>query len=147
MAQDTKKDAADNANPFGDFTKMLEQFKVPGLDMPAVIDARRKDIEALVEANKAAYETMQTMARMQADMLSAAMQELQEAAKGVATKGAAAVDPGKQAEAARNACQKVLTNMKDIAEIARKSHADAVARMTQRATENMQEIKQMMLPV
>jgi phasin family protein len=146
MAQDTKKDATDDADPFGDITKMLEQFKVPGVDMASIIDARRKDIEALIEANKAAYETMQSLARMQTDMLSEAMRELQEAAKDMATQGAAA-DPGKQAEAARKACQKVLINMKDIAEVARKSQADAVASMTERATKSMQEIKQMMLPV
>ena len=146
MAQDTKKDTIDNVNPFGDFTKVLEQFKVPGVDMSSIIDARRKDIEAVVEANKAAYETMQTLARMQTDMLSEAMHELQDAAKDWATQGVAATDPGKQAEAAQKACQKALTHMKDIAEIARKSQADAVAAMTERATKNMQEMKQMILP-
>ena len=49
------------ANPFADFTKLMEQFRVPGLDMNAVIEARRKDIEALTEANKLAYEGMQAV--------------------------------------------------------------------------------------
>ncbi len=43
-------------NPFADFTKMMEQFRLPGMDMSAVIEARRKDIEALTEANQLAYE-------------------------------------------------------------------------------------------
>ena len=134
------KDTTDNANPFADFTRMLEQFKLPGVDMSSIIDSRRADIEALVEANKSAYEAMQSLARMQTDMLSEAMQGLQQAAG-----GAGATDPGKQAEAARDVCQKVLANMKDLAEMARRSQADAVASMTSTATKKMQEVQQMML--
>lgn len=147
MATDTKRETGtENPNPFGDLTKMLEQFKVPGVDMSSFIDARRQDIEALVEANKAAYEAMQALGRAQTDMLTQAMQGIQEAAKGMATGGVGVADPTKQAEVARNACQKVLADMTNLAEMARKSQADAVASMTQRATQNMQEIRQMMLP-
>ncbi len=147
MAKDMKKDAiTEISNPFGDLTKMLEQFKVPGVDMSSIIDARRKDIEALVEANKAAYEAMQALGRKQTDMLTEAMRGIQEAAKGLATGGVGVADPTKQVEMARKACQKVLADMKDLAEMACKAQTDAVASMTQRATQNMQEIKQMVLP-
>ncbi len=44
-----------------DFTKLLEQYKLPGVDMTAVIEARRKDIDAITEANKIAYEGMQAL--------------------------------------------------------------------------------------
>ena len=147
MAKDTKTDTgSDSFNPFGDLTMMLQQFKVPGVDMSSVIDARRADIEALVEANQAAYESMQTLARTQTDLLTQAMQGMQEAAKAVASGGVGALDPSKQAEVARKACEKVLADMKDLAEMARKSQTDAVASMTQRATKNMQDFKQMMQP-
>jgi hypothetical protein len=59
----------DAANPFGEFTKMLEQFKLPGFDVPAIMEARRKDVEALVTANQAALQGMQSLAQKQADML------------------------------------------------------------------------------
>ena len=147
MTKDTKTDTgSDSFNPFGDLTQMLQQFKVPGVDMSSVIDARRADIEALVEANQAAYESMQTLARTQTDLLTQAMQGMQEAAKAVASGGVGALDPSKQAEVARKACEKVLADMKDLAEMARKSQADAVASMTQRATKNMQDFQQMMRP-
>ncbi len=38
-----------------EFNKMLEQFKLPGFDVPAVMEARRKDVEALVTANQTAH--------------------------------------------------------------------------------------------
>jgi len=32
---------ATEINPFGDVKKMIEQFKMPGVDMTAIVDARR----------------------------------------------------------------------------------------------------------
>jgi phasin family protein len=134
---------ATEANPFGDLQKMIEQFKMPGVDMSAIVESRRKDIEALMEANKAAYESMQALARKQAEILSQTMQGMQEAAKGAA---GAAGNPAKQTENVRKAFEKTLTDMKELAEMARRSQSDAMAHITQRGNEHMQEIRKMMLP-
>ena len=131
--------------PFGDVKKMIEQFKMPGVDMSAIVETRRKDIEALVEANKAAYEAMQALARKQTEMLTQTMQSVQEAAKGAAG-GIGMADPAKQAEVMRKGCEKALADMKELADMARHSQADAMAHITQRATQHMQEIKKLMQP-
>jgi hypothetical protein len=34
-----------------DFSKILESFKFPGVDMTSLLEARRKDVEALAQAN------------------------------------------------------------------------------------------------
>lgn len=147
MAQDLEKDASTtNLNPFGDLSRMFEQFKLPGADMASMVEARRKDIEALVEANKAAFEAMQALARAQTDMLKQAMTGMQEAAKGMAAGGAGVPDPTKLTEGAQQAWQKMLADMKGLAEMAQKSQADAVASLTQRATQGMQEVQQLVLP-
>ena len=113
--------------------------------MSAIIEARRKDIEALVEANKAAYEGMQALVRKKTETLTQAMQGIQEAASGSAG-GLGLADPAKQAELARNAYTKALADMRDLVEIARKSQTDAMASITKRANEHLQEIRQMMQP-
>jgi phasin family protein len=136
---------ANKTNPFGDVTKIIEQFKMPGVDMSAIVEARRKDIEALVAANKAAYEGMQALARKQGEMLTQTMQGIQEAAKG-AVGGAGLADPAKQAEVVRKACELALADMKELAEMARTSQADTMAHITQRAAEHMEEIKKLMQP-
>jgi len=135
-----------NSNPFGDVTKMMEQFKLPGVDMAAIVEARRKDIEALVEANKAAFESMQALARKQTEMLTEAMQGMQEAAKGFTGGSAAAADPAKQAEGARKGFEKTLAGMKELAEMVRAAQSDAMAHITQRATQQMQDIKVLTQP-
>ena len=129
---------ANETNPFGDVTKMMEQFKMPGIDMTAIVQAQRKGIEALVEANKAAFESMQAMAKRQTEMMTEAMQGMQEAAKS----GAGGVtDPTKQAELVRKGFEKTLANMKELAEMARHAQSDAMVRVTQNATHGMQDIK------
>ena len=134
---------ATETNPFGDLQKMIEQFKMPGVDMSAIIESRRKDIEALMEANKAAYESMQALARKHAEILSQTMQGMQEAAKdAVSTAG----NPAKQTENVRKAFEKTLADMKELAEMAQRSQSEAMAHITQCGNEHLQEIKKMMLP-
>jgi len=131
---------ANDSNPF-DVAKMLEQFKVPGIDMGAIAEARRKDIQALVEANKAAYEGMQALSRKQADMLAETMKGIQDVVG-----GAGFGDPSKQTELVRKAVEKALADMKELAELARNSQTDAMSHISQRAAEHMQELKKLMQP-
>ncbi|NYT66181.1 TIGR01841 family phasin [Alcaligenaceae bacterium] len=130
---------AAGANPFADLTRMFDQFKVPGMDMAALTQARQQDIAALVQANQAVYEGMQALANKQAEMLRQAVQDIQ----GVAAGG---VDTTKQTELIRKAYEKTLSDMTELAEIARKSQADAMASISQRATQHMAEMKKMMQP-
>ena len=130
-------------NPFADLAKMFEQFKIPGVDMTAIVDARRKDVEALTKVNQAAYESMQAMARKQSEMLAQAMQGAQEAAKQAAS---GAGDPAKQTELARKAYEKAVADTKELAEIARKSQAEALAIVSQRANQQVEEFKKLMQP-
>lgn len=131
-------------NPFANVTKMMLDFKVPGLDMSPIIESQRKDMEALAESNKVTYEAMQAMAQKQSEILTRTMQGIQDFAQAQAG-GAGLIDPGKQ-EMIRVAYQTALTDMKDLAEMARKSQVDALATITQRATEHMEEIKKLLHP-
>lgn len=138
-----KASAMEMSNAFGDLTKMLEQFKLPGVDTQEVVEARRKDIDALVQANQAVYEGMQALANKQGELLKTAMEDIQSAMKGTAS-GIGVGDPAKQGELARKAYEKVLGDMKDLAEIARESQTEAMAKITQRGTEHLDEVKKLM---
>jgi hypothetical protein len=142
MAADSKKDTSTvDFNPFRDLTKTLEQFKVPGVDMSAFVAARRKDVDALTAANKAAYEALQDLGRTQTEMLTHAMKGVQESAEGMVREGIKGADPTKQAEAAQAAWQKMLADIKELAELARRSQAQAVAGLTETAAANTKVVK------
>ena len=66
-------------SPFPDIAKLIEQFKVPGLDMSKIVEAQRKDIEAITQANQAAYEGMQELAKRQMEILQELVTEWQAA--------------------------------------------------------------------
>jgi len=98
--------------------------------MSSFVDARRKDVEALVEANKGAYEAMQAMVRKQTEMLTQAMQSIQESAKGLTSGQAGVPDATKQAEVVRAAWEKMLGDMTKLAEMAQKAQAEIAAPAT-----------------
>ena len=131
--------------PFGDVTAMMAQFEMPGVDMAAIVEARRMDIDALVAANTAAFESMQAMARKQTEMLTEAMQDMQSAAMGLAG-GKGATDAGAQGDAVRKGFEKTLANMKELADIARNAQSDAMTRITQRAAHQMKDMKALVTP-
>lgn len=136
----------DPANPFGNLDKLLEQFKVPGVDVGAIFESRRKDMEAVVAANQAAAAAMQQIAAKQTEILTQALQAAQEGALKLAQGVGGAVDPVKQAELTRKAYEKALGDMKDLAGIAQKAQGAAMTGITERVKQSMEEMKQMMQP-
>jgi phasin family protein len=130
---------ANPSNPYADFEKMLEQFKLPGFDMNAVIEARRKDIEAVTQANQVAYQGMQALVQKQTEIFTKTMQEIQTAAQQMGAGGNAAEAASKQTELIQQTLKKAFDNMRELAEMAQKSQADALAVISKRAEQNIQE--------
>jgi hypothetical protein len=126
-------------NPFGNVATLLEQFRMPGVDMASMIEAQRKNVEALVEANSLAYQSMQGIVRKQTEMFTRMMQALQAAAA-----ASASADPTRQAEIARRAFETVMADMSELAEMARESQSAAIAHMTERANEHLQQFTRQM---
>jgi len=123
-------------NPFLDLQGMMSQFSIQGVDLAAVVESRRKDIDALVAANRAALETAQALAQKQTEMLMQAMQDIQQAAR-----DAASGDSAKSTAAARSAVEKAIEDMKELAQIAQDAQKEALAALTRRAGEQLQEIR------
>lgn len=130
--------AFDLSSALANLNKIMEQFEVPGIDTKEILQARRKDVEALIQANQAIYSGMQTMANKQGELLKKSMEDIQAAMKSA---GVGVGDPSKQSEIVRKAYDTVLAHMRDLAEIARQSQAEAMAKITARANESAEEIK------
>jgi phasin family protein len=134
----SKQTPASMANPFGDLYKLVEQFKVPGVDMDAIVESRRKDMDALIATNQATLDSMQLLGKKQAEILTQALQSVKDNAQTVVKSGA---DPAKQAELARKAYEKAVAQMTELSDMARKAQADAMAGITARAQQSVQELK------
>jgi phasin family protein len=133
----------EETDPIHDLTRLMTEFKVPGVDLAPIIESRRKDMEALVASNRAAYDAMQALARKQTELMTQAMQAIQQSMQGVAA-GPAAIDPAKQMKLVSDAYQKALSDLKEFADIARKSQVDAMSGIAHRAGESLKEMQQLM---
>ncbi len=127
-----------------DLTKLFADFKVPGVDVNAIIASQRKNIEAVTAANQHAIEGMQAVARRQAEILKQTMQE----AGGMLTEVLGASTPeekvAKQADLVKTAFEKALGNMKELAELVAKSNSEAANVINQRVSEGLSELKSAM---
>ncbi|WP_327365775.1 phasin family protein [Caballeronia terrestris] len=119
---------------------MLEQFKFPGVDSASITESTRKDLQALTEANRLAYEGMQALIRKQTELLNENARAIQTAAQQI--QGATPTEVmASQSEFVQKSLQKAFDNMRQLAEIAQQSQTAAIAAMTRRAEENMQALK------
>ena len=129
--------------PFPDIAKLMQQFKLPGLDIGKIIESQRKDIEALTQANQAAYAGMQELARRQAEILQETMTEWQAAMSQVAGGG---TDLTKQAELAQQAFGKAIGNMRELAETAARSQTQAWEVIQKRFQEHLANLRNVVQP-
>ena len=129
-------------NPFGDLGQMMGQFKLPGVDMGAIVASGRKDMEALLATNKAMLDSMQELGKRQAEVFAQAMQSAQESIQTFAA-GGGLPDPAKQAELARTAYEKAVAEMKELGQMACKAQADAMTGITERAQQSVEALKKL----
>jgi phasin family protein len=120
--------------PFFDFTKLMRQFRLPGVDFAALVDRERKNIEALAEANRIAFEGWQRLVRRQAEIL-------QETMKKVVADAGQEDAMKKRADLAKEGFEEALANMRELAEIATKSQKEAFEVVRKRIEENVEGIR------
>ncbi|WP_200372972.1 phasin family protein [Thiocystis violacea] len=135
---------SDNKNPFADFEPIFKQMQVPGLDMEAMMDAYRKNLEALTAASRASSEGMQGFIQRQAEIIRDALAQMRNAA----TELSSAKDPKdfteRQAELTKQAFEKAVANMKELAEVMAKSNTDSLEIVQTRMNEGLKELQDMM---
>jgi len=124
-----------------DVQKVFADFKVPGVDMEALLNAQKKNIAALTQANQHAVEGMQALAQRQVEILQQAMKGASEAAKEVVAAGGPKEAAAKQAELAKAAFEQAVSNMREMAEMVSKSSNQAFSVITKRVAEGLEELK------
>ncbi|MEM9778342.1 MAG: phasin family protein [Pseudomonadota bacterium] len=123
-----------------DFTKSLGEMKLPGFDTEAMVAAQKKNMDALVEANKAAAAGYQDLFKKQMAIFETTLSEAQAQIKDVDMK-LDAKTATEQADLAKAAFEKAIANMKDLAETAHKANTDAYEIVSARVKDSMEELK------
>ena len=132
MKKPTEKAVA-GETAFLDFTKLMSQFRLPGVDFAALVDRERENIEALAKANRIAFEGWQRLVLRQAEIFQETMKKVvayagQEAAK-------------KREDLAKEGFEKALADMRELAEMATKSQKEAFDVVRKRIEVNVEGIR------
>ncbi len=134
---------AEFKNPFMeiDVQKMMGEFRIPNVDVDAVVAAQKKNIEALTSANQLAVEGMQAVAKRQAEILRQTAEELQKNMQSLMENGAPDAKVAKGTELTKSAFEKAIANMKELSEMVTKSNAEAFDVINKRVAESLDEIR------
>lgn len=126
-----------------DFTKVMADFKLPAVDMEALLASQRKNIEAFSAANKVALEGAQAVAKRNMEIVQAAVTEMSEAVKALAGSEAPQAKAARQAELMKTAYERAVTNMRELADMIQRANGEALGLINKRFAETMDEVKVM----
>ena len=124
---------------FDDLGRLVGKLKLPGVDVAAIVDSQRKDMEALAEANRQAYEGIQALAKRRNQILKEALVQWQAAMKDtrLSKEGLA-----KSAETAKKGVQQAIANVRELAEMEAQSRSKAWKVVQDRFQENLAVARQ-----
>jgi len=134
--------AAKTSGVMGDLSKLVGKFKVPGIDMAAIVESQKKDMEALAEANRQAYEGIKALAKRRNEILQESLAEWQEAMKDAGGKEALA----KGAAKAKQGVQQAIANFKELADMEAQARNKAWKVVQDRFQENLANLQKLLQP-
>lgn len=123
-----------------ELTKFFDQAKA-SFNPEALVEAQKKNVAALVEANKVAAAGYQDIFKRQVAMYEETVATLQAT---MAELGDSALTPegqAKQVEMAKASFEKAVANMTELAEAAKKANEEAFEIVAARVRESVEELK------
>ncbi len=133
---------ATTKNNFFDVTKVMGDFRVPGIDVEAAVASQRKNIEALTQANQLAVEGVQALMRRQVEITRQAMEDFSAMFRDFVQPNGSPEDRiVKQAEYSKLAIEKSLSNAKELTELVTKANTEAFNVINKRVTESLDEVR------
>jgi len=124
--------------PVVDLNKMMDQLKLPNIDLQAIMEGRRKDLEAIVKANEVALNGIKSVADKQAEMLQTVLGEIGTKLKSMAQDGSPSA---KATEMAQQTIEKALGAMRTLAEANGQSQAQVLDVINTRVQQSIDEIR------
>ncbi|GAC1590737.1 MAG: hypothetical protein NVS3B28_17960 [Candidatus Velthaea sp.] len=138
------RDAAKTAT--SKMREIFEQFKVPGFNFDAFIEARQADIDAMSSATSVAFSGAQSITEKQAELLKTALGEINSAVK---ARGAAEGDNGlrdmvkRESDIVQTTLTRTVESMKEMAEAAQRSQAEIYEIALDRVRNNTEQLRTM----
>ncbi len=145
METDSKQPTGADANAMpwlNDLKKLIEKFQLPGVDVAALVEWQRKDMEALAEANRQASEGIKALVERRNEILQETLAPWQAALKDATSTDAIS----KQAEAVRQGVQQAIANFRELSEMEAQARSNAWKVVQDRLQENLANLQKLLQP-
>ena len=126
-----------------DVTKVMGDFKMPTMNFEAMMNAQRKNIEAMTAVNQAAYEGFQALVRRQAELVRQGFEETTNIVNAIMSCPTPEEKVIRQAEASKAAVDKCIANAREIADTIAKCNNQAMEIVSHRMSEGLEELRGM----
>lgn len=93
--------------------KLVEKLKLPGIDLPAFVESRSKDLKAIAEANLEAYEGVRVVVQRRGKDFVDGLAQLPEVVKGLTGKDTLA----QHTHLVQNSVERAMTDVRELAEV------------------------------
>jgi phasin family protein len=108
-----------------------------------LIEGRRRDLDAILQANKKSYQGLQSVVERQTSMLKESIAQWQSVARMMSASGPRE-SISKLDELAKQSFGMAIANIRELAELTARSQADAFNVVRQRIRENIEEVTQLL---
>ena len=130
-----------DVSKFADVSKLISEFKLPGVDVESVLASQQKNIQALTAANQLALEGFQAVVRRQSEIVRQTMEQTSSMMTELMAAGSPEDKVAKQADLVKLAFEKALSNARELAELVAKSNSEAADVINKRVSESLEEVK------
>ncbi len=124
-----------------DFTKLAEQFRLPGVDSDALLENQRRNFEAVTKANQVAFAGLQAIAQRHAELVRETMDGTAKSLRALATPGQPVETWAVQTEMLKEAYELAFANVRELAELGTKCNGEAAEVLTHRVSDSLAELK------
>lgn len=136
-----------NDNPFtqffaqNDFAKLYEQFQTNPFDLKSIMEAQRKNVQAITDAQQVAIESFQALAQRQTEIISQLVEDQSSIAKGLMGEGTPESKIAKNADMFKKIYERTVSNMHELTDMVSKSNVEASNIINKRVSAGMSELK------
>ena len=124
-----------------EFAPFMADLKLPHVDMDSMVASQRKNVEALIEANRCALEGARAVAQRQAEIVREGLERATEAATEVMSPSAPEKKMARQAELAKSAFDASLASYRELYEMATKASEEVFDLVAKRISASFDEFK------
>lgn len=125
-----------------DFEKLFREFRIPGVDVEAMVASQRRNLDALTQANRLALEGVQALYKRQIEIMRQTVEESASAARSLAEAGTPQETAARQTQQMKEGFERALANARELSEIVSKSNSEAFDLLNKRFSAILDEIRE-----